>query len=140
MEFTVPHTMKLEHNELHAQLVKAAREHGRVGGAGKEAAKVLHAHLVNEEAFAISPLGLLRSLADGGVSEEMTDVLPITERLKQELPKMLQEHREIVAALEKLKIADKRAKRPRDIRFAEKLALHAQGEEEVSYPTALLIG
>jgi hypothetical protein len=70
----------------------------------------------------------------------MTDVLPITERLKQELPKMLQEHREIVAALEKLKIAAKRAKKPRDIRFAEKLALHAQGEEEVSYPTALLIG
>jgi hypothetical protein len=26
------------------------------------------------------------------------------------------------------------------VRFAEKLKLHAQTEEEVSYPTALLIG
>jgi hypothetical protein len=140
MEFKIPHTMKLEHDELHAQLVKATKERGKVGEAARAVAAVLHAHFVNEEAFAIPPLSLLRSLAEGTVSEEMGNVLQMTEKLKQELPKMLREHREIVSALEKLKIAAKRAKKPRYIRFAEKLALHAQGEEEVSYPTAILIG
>ena len=140
MEFKIPQAMKLEHDELHAQLVKATKERGKVGEAAKAVAKVLHSHFVNEEAFAIPPLGLLRSLAEGSVSEEMGEVLQMTERLKQELPKMLQEHQEIVAALEKLKIAARRAKKPKYVRFAEKLALHAQGEEEVSYPTAILVG
>jgi len=140
MEFKIPHTMKVEHDELHAQLVKATKERGKLGEAAKAVAKVLHAHFVNEEAFAIPPLGLLRSLAEGKISEEMSDVLQMTERLKQELPKMLQEHQEIVAALEKLKTAAKRAKKPKYVRFAEKLTLHAQTEEEVSYPTAILIG
>jgi uroporphyrinogen-III decarboxylase len=140
MEFKIPETMKLEHDELHVQLVKATKERGKVGEAAKAVANVLHSHFVNEEAFAIPPLGLLRTLAEGRVSEEMSDVLQMTEKLKQELPKMLQEHHDIVAALEKLKIAAKRAKKQKYVRFAEKLMRHAQSEEEVSYPTAILIG
>ena len=140
MEFKIPKPMKLEHEELHAQLAKATKEKGKIGEAAKAVAKVLHQHFVNEEAYAIPPLGLLPMLARGMVSEEMKEVLAMTDKLKNELPKMLEEHKAIVAALEGLKVAAKRAKKPKYIRFAEKLALHAQTEEEVSYPTAILIG
>lgn len=53
---------------------------------------------------------------------------------------MLAEHRDIVAALTKLVDAARAENRPEVIQFAEKLMLHAQTEEQVSYPTALLIG
>jgi hypothetical protein len=52
--------------------------------------------------------------------------------LRPNFPRMLAEHKDIVTALEKLIEAA--------ARFAEKLVLHARTEEEVSYPTAILIG
>lgn len=109
MEFKIPVPMKLEHDELHAELVKATKEPGQVGQAARGVAKVLHEHFVNEELFAIPPLGLLPLLAEGNVTAEMGDMLVMTDRLKAELPKMLEEHKAIVAALEQLKAAAKKA-------------------------------
>lgn len=140
MQLTIPKAMKLEHDELHAQLVKASQELGAIGEAAKAVAKVLHSHFVNEEAYAIPPLGLLPLLAIGKVTDEMKDVLRMTDKLKAELPKMLEEHKAIVAALQNLISAAEKEKRMEYVRFAERLTLHAQTEEEVTYPTAILIG
>lgn len=140
MEFKIPEPMKLEHDELHAELVNATKEKGRIGTAAKNVAKVLHSHFVNEEAYAIPPLGLLPSLARGQVSPEMKEVLAMTDKLKAELPTMLEEHKAIVGALKKLITAAKKEKKFKYVRFAEKLMLHARTEEDVAYPTAILIG
>lgn len=140
MEFNIPQPMRLEHHELHADLIKATKEEGRIGNAAKRVAKVLHAHFVNEEAYAIPPLALLPALSEGRVTPEMREVLAMTDRLKADLPKMLEEHKEIVAALKKLIAAAKKENKPKYVRFAEKLMLHAQTEEEVSYPAAILVG
>lgn len=64
----------------------------------------------------------------------------MTDTLKTELPQMLEEHKAIVAALEKLKETARQEKKPEVVHFAEKLVLHAQTEEQVSYPTTILIG
>jgi hypothetical protein len=53
---------------------------------------------------------------------------------------MLEEHEGIVAALRNLADVARRENKPEYAEFAEKLILHAQTEEEVSYPTAILIG
>jgi len=45
-----------------------------------------------------------------------------------------------VAALKKLTSAAAEEKLPEPARFAEKLILHAQTEEEVLYPAAILVG
>lgn len=70
----------------------------------------------------------------------MKEVLGLTNRLKAELGQMLEEHKSIVAALEVLSIAAKKANKVEYVEFAKALTLHAQTEEEVSYPTAILIG
>jgi hypothetical protein len=44
-----------------------------------------------------------------------------------------------VTALQRLVEAAKAESKPEYVRFAEKLMAHARTEEEVSYPTALLI-
>jgi hypothetical protein len=50
------------------------------------------------------------------------------------------EHKQIVAALEVLVQHATTEHHPEVAEFAEKLMLHAHTEEEVSYPTAIIIG
>lgn len=140
MEFKIPHAMKVEHEELHADLTKAIQSGGETGAAAQEVAEALHAHFESEEKYALPPLGLLPALAAGKIVPEMAQVFQMTNTLKAELPRMLEEHQAIVAALKKMIEAAKQEKRMEHVTFAEKLMLHAQNEEEVSYPTAILIG
>jgi hypothetical protein len=140
MTFQIPASLKLEHEDLHAELVMATKAGGKVGEAAKGVARVLHDHFVKEEEFALPPIGLLSALARGEVDENMTSVLRMTDRLKAELPQMLEEHKAVVAALKNLIAAAEVENKPEHARFAEKLMLHAQTEEEVLYPTAILVG
>ncbi len=140
MRFEIPTAMKAEHDELHSELVNATKAGGQTGEAAKAVAKVLHEHFVKEEEYALPPLGLLPALAQGKFEPGMADVLAMTDRLEAEMPQMLAEHKQIVAALEKLVAAAKAEQRPEIVNFAEKLMLHALAEEQVAYPTALLIG
>jgi hypothetical protein len=104
----VPRPLKLEHEELHAELVRAMKAGGKTGEAAKAVAKVLHNHFVKEEEFALPPIGLLGTLARGKVNAQMRRVLNMTDRLQTELPAMLREHKAVVVALEKLIAAAKR--------------------------------
>jgi hypothetical protein len=70
----------------------------------------------------------------------MRSVLPMTDSLRAELPRMLEEHQAIRTATLRLRDAALAA-RDDDVKsFAEKLALHARSEEEILYPAAVLVG
>jgi hypothetical protein len=140
MKFEIPKPLQAEHEELHARLLEATRQPGAVGEAAREVARLLHPHFVREEEFALPPLALLEQLARGKARAEMAEVLPMTRRLKAELPQMLAEHKLIVGALDELRDAARKAGRPEVERFAEALVLHAQTEEQVLYPAAILAG
>ena len=105
MKFEIPKPLQVEHEELHARLVEATRQPGAVGEAAREVARLLHPHFVREEEFALPPLALLEKLARARATAEMAGVLPMTRRLKAELPQMLAEHKQIVGALGKLRDA-----------------------------------
>lgn len=100
----------------------------------------MHPHFLKEEEYALPPLGLLRALSKGKLEAGMAEVLKLTDKLEGDLPHMISEHRDIVTALQQLVEAAKSENKLAHARFAEKLIAHAQAEEEVSYPTALLIG
>ena len=140
MKLEIPKPLQVEHEELHERLVKATNAPGAVGEAAREVARLLHPHFVREEEFALPPLALLETLARDGATEEMTEVLPMTRRLKAELPQMLAEHKRIVGALEKLRAAARETGQAEHERFADALVLHAQTEEQVLYPAAILVG
>jgi len=140
MKINIPDSLKLEHKELHKQLAEATKAGGKIGEAAQLVAKTLHPHFVSEEEFAIPPLGILPQLVAGELNDEMRDVIKMTDKLKAELPKMVEEHKTIVSALDRLVKAANEENKPEYAAFAEKLKLHANAEEEVTYPTALLIG
>ena len=137
----IPASMRAEHEEIHAELVRATKAPGRVGAAARELAAVLHPHFVREEQIALPPLGLLAALAKGDtVTEAMRAILPMTDSLRAELPRMLQEHVAIRAATQRMGKAARAARNDRVAALAEQLALHARSEEEMFYPAAVLVG
>lgn len=138
--FQIPRALATEHHELHEELAKVLQSGGKTGTAAEAVAKLLHPHFVKEEEFALPPLGLLSRLAAGTVTAEMGNVTSMTDKLKADLPQMLAEHQAIVGALQDLIAAGKAEKKPEAVRFAEQLQLHAQNEEQVLYPAAMLVG
>lgn len=135
-----PEAIHEEHEEIHAALERATHEPGQLGARARELAAVLDPHFRREEEIATPPLGLLAPLARGPVTPEMRAVLPMTDALERELPRMLEEHRQIGAARQRFEIAARRAKKAEYVRLAETLAHHARQEEEVLYPAAILVG
>ena len=136
----IPEPLRTEHAALHTKLAAATREPGSLGETAREVAKLLHPHFVREEEFAMPPLALLEALVRGPVTPDMAQVLPMTRRLRDELPAMLAEHQAIVVALEKMRHAASAAGRTDYVQFADELKLHAQTEELVLYPAAILVG
>jgi hypothetical protein len=136
----IPEAMRLEHMEIHDGLVSATKVPGQVGEAARKLAAVLDPHFVREEQIALPPLGLLAPLSRGEFTPEMREVLPMTDALHAELPRMLAEHKAIHTATVRLGEAAKAAGDATVERLAEMLKVHAQTEEEVFDPAALLVG
>lgn len=136
----IPASLEAEHEEIHAQLVKATTMADPVGAAARELAAVLHPHFARENQIALPPLGLLAPLAAGETPEGIDEVLAMTDALRNELPGMMREHESIRAANEKLHRAGVQANAVDVERFSEALAAHARMEEEVLYPAAILVG
>lgn len=131
---------RIEHERLRLELERAAASGGETAEAAREVLKVLVPHMLLEEEFAIPPVQLLPRLARGEFTPEMEKILPKTEMMKAELPRMLNEHELIVAALRKLLQAAVKERHDGYAAFAQKLILHAQQEEEVFYPASILVG
>ncbi len=136
----IPESLRVEHAKIHNELVRATNLPGPVGAAARELAGVLHAHFVREEEIALPPLGLLAALARGEHDEGMRPVLAMTDALRAELPRMLEEHKAIHAATRRLGEVALAAKDEAVAQLAEDLKVHARSEEEVFYPAALLVG
>ncbi len=136
----IPRSLEAEHHEIHEVLLEATRIPGRVGAAAKELAAVLEPHFQRENESALPPLGLLEPLAAGETPAGQEEALAMTDTLREEMPRMLEEHKKIRAATEKLRAAAREGKATAQEEFAERLAAHAQAEEEILYPAAILVG
>lgn len=139
-KYQIPHSINEEHAEIRHELENAVKSGGATGEAAKAVAERLHSHFEKEEEYALPPLGLLSQLANGEVSADMKETIELSDKLKTELPKMLDEHKTIVAALDRLAEAAGSENKSNVIEFTHKLKMHARNEEEVLYPAAILVG
>jgi hypothetical protein len=101
---------------------------------------VLDPHFRREEQIALPPLGLLAPLSRNEFTQEMRAVLPMTDSLRAELGRMLEEHKAIGPPTKRLADAARAEGNAPVADLAEKLRLHAKSEEELFYPAALLVG
>ena len=135
-----PPSLRREHEELHADLAHAGKMPGLLGETAREVARIMDPHFLREDEYAMPPLSLLPRLARGQVTPDMAEVLPLVARLKEEMPLMIEEHRAIMGAVRAFALAAESDGDEKCIRLAAELTVHAQLEEEVLYPTALLVG
>ncbi|MBI5277100.1 MAG: hemerythrin domain-containing protein [Burkholderiales bacterium] len=70
----------------------------------------------------------------------MAEVVPMTRRLKSELPRLFAEHKELNALGDRLREAALAAGRTEYANLADALRLHTRTEEEVLYPAAIVLG
>lgn len=136
----IPQSLQTEHEEIHEALVRATRAPGQIGAAAKELAAVLDPHFARENEIALPPLGLLAPLAAGETPAGLQEALAMSDALRKEMPRMLEEHTRIRAATAKLRAAARDAKATVHEQFADALASHARTEEEILYPAAILVG
>jgi hypothetical protein len=135
-----PPSLAAEHRELHEVLARASSEGGELGLAAEELEHALAPHFRREEEIATPPLGLLAKLAREDATADMRAVLPMTQALERELPRMLSEHERIREAVGRFRAAAAAAGREEYVRFSDELAAHARQEEEILYPAAVLVG
>lgn len=139
-ERAIPSSIQAEHKELHAELAKAMRAGGKTGAAAKEVEKLLAPHFSKEEQYALPPLALLSDLAAGKRPADSAGIIRMTDRLKADMPQMLREHKEISAATQRLRKAAQEERKPGAAAFADGLLAHAKQEEQILYPSAILVG
>lgn len=136
----IPESLTIEHRELHEALAAATRLPDRTGDAARHVAEQLHPHFVAEEAYALPPLGLLADIAANRVPPDASEAIAMSDRLKANLPHMLEEHQAIVRAFDGLERAARSEGHADILRFVENLKVHAQTEEQVLYPASILVG
>ena len=136
----IPPAMKAEHDVIHQRLVSATAAPGRTGEAARALVEVLHPHFVREEQIALPPLGMLAPLARGEITPQMTAVLSMTDSLRAELPRMLKEHKNIQAAAARMAEAARSESNAEVEDLAQTLTAHAEAEEQLFYPAAVLVG
>ena len=137
---SVPTSVATEHEELHRRLNELTTAGGKTGSAARDVEKLLAPHFVKEEKYALPPLSLLPELAAGREIRDHAAVLRMTDQLAREMPQMLAEHKQVVAALKRLRDAAEADGKQEGVRFAEALQAHALTEEQILYPAALLVG
>lgn len=137
----IPESLRHEHEEVLHALQEAVQAPGAVGQAARGLQRVLIPHFQREEQIALPPLGVLQRLVQQqDVSDLERWLLPMSDSLRNELPRMLEEHVGIRAATQQLERAAQAAGNQPIVEFAQMLARHARAEEEMHYPMAILAG
>jgi len=136
-----PPSVERVHQELLQLLVAVQSLSGETGRRAEEVAKCLQPHLDRDDECALPLLGLLQDLANEKLTlSEARKGSRVYARLKEEYPRMTSEHRELFKLIDQLKRAGMEEGHLTAVRFAEAMERHAQDEEELLYPAALLAG
>jgi len=140
---TIPKALQTEHHELFEALESATKAGGKAGEAAKRAMAVLKPHFEKEERYALPQLGALDALTkkDATVASDLRDeLIKRSDAFRAQLPSMLDEHKQISAALHEMRDAAEQEKKDDLVELAEMIGAHAAMEEQVLYPASLLIG
>jgi hypothetical protein len=95
----IPLSLQDNHQALHDRLREATELPGEAGEAACAVAQPKYPHLVKEDRLALPPLALLAALARGDTAIGTAGALERIDAFETELPKLLAEYRQIVAAM-----------------------------------------
>lgn len=136
----IPASILKEHEYLLGRIHQITMFPDSTGVIAKKMEELMQHHFNEEEGYALPPLGLLPSLANGQWPEQIKEILLLTEKLKSQMVHLNVEHQLINAYMNELKQAAAKDKHPEVWEFEKELLRHANLEEQVLFPATLLIG
>ncbi len=136
----VPSTILKEHTDLLSQMQAFTSFKDSTGQVARRLYEVMQHHFGEEEDFVLPPLAVLPLLASGQVPERHEEILLLTEKLKTQLSHMNAEHQMIKVHVGELNQAAANEGHSIPAAFEENLRRHAQTEEEIFFPAAILVG
>lgn len=138
--YSAPKALKQAHDELRAELVRAAMEPGPVGLAAREAARLCLPHYEFEEMDIFPALAVLPELAAGAVRDDMAAIMPIVQRFSTWHQGYAKERASMFDAIEALQQAAIDQDNHRMADLAYNMTVHERMDEEVLFPMVQLIG
>jgi len=136
----VPSSIKKEHEYLLDKIRKITLFQDSTGRAAVKLNDLMKHHFTEEEDYVLPPLGLLPLLASGKLPEQSKETIQLCEKLKSQLSHLSAEHQLIKAFMDELKLAATGENHPEILEFEKELQKHANTEEELFFPAAILIG
>lgn len=138
--WSAPSSLHHEFQQIGADLEGATEIPGRLGSTARHLMDLLETHYARQQAVVLPPLGLLLPLSRRVCSEEMDTLLPLVDRLRRELPRLLDEHMIIAREFDELAGLARLARRPDLARLSQLMGIYALMREQVIYPAALVAG
>lgn len=136
----VPSSIKKTHESLLEKVHKMTQFKDSSGRVAVKLEAMMRHHFGEEEDFVLPALGLLPMLANGEIPDQSKDIILLSEKAKREMNHMSAEHQLIDAYMEELKQASEIKNLPEIAEFEKEINKHANLEEEVLFPTSILIG
>jgi hypothetical protein len=136
----VPSPIKEEHEHLLEEIHKISLLPDSAGHVAIKLNDLIQHHFAGEEDYVLPPLGLLPSLANGKLPEQTKEILLLTEKCKSQLQHLSVEHQLIKAYTDELVNAASGDSKKEINEFVNALHKHAVTEEQVFFPTSILIG
>ena len=137
---TVPSSLKQQHESLIGKLSEFTSFGDSTARAALKLKDLMQHHFTEEEDYVLPPLGVLPLLASGKLPDDSKRLIELIERLKTNSTHIIAEHQMVKAFVDELMLVAAKEKHPEIIGFENELYTHAMEEEEIFFPTVLLIG
>jgi hypothetical protein len=135
-----PSSLHHEFQQIEADLESVTAVPGRLGATARQLVGLLETHFVRQQELVLPPLGLLLPLSRRAMSRDMATLLPLIDRLRDELPRLLDEHLKIARGFDELAGLARLARRPDLVRLSQDVGSYAVIREQIVYPAALVAG
>lgn len=139
-ELNVPNVLLRGHDEARTAFVRATMEGGRIAAAARRVAQLCLSHFEHEESSVFPVLALLPDLQQGDLRPEMMEVMPLITAFRAKQAVVDDHHRLIATAIEAMLQAARKEKNREFAQSAYNLRVHERIEDEVIFPTVVLIG
>lgn len=140
MKPKIPKSIKNGHENLCTELEAIIALGGTIGEKAKFLEDVMSKHFKKEEEYALPPLGFLLALSEGSWEIDSDAAIKMADRLQAKLSELKEEHVQIAKAFRSLKIVADEEGEISAKQFVKDLTLHVEIEDQVLYPTTILIG
>lgn len=136
----VPVSIMKEHKNLLDQVQSFTLFQDSTGKVAIKLLELMQHHFQEEENYVLPPLGVLPTLANGEMPETSQDIIILTEKFRSQFDHTSAEHQLIKAFVDEMVQAARTEGHSEVLEFEKEIGKHAAIEDEVLFPTALLIG